>query len=154
MISPAAAVEDLDLLRSLAGPEDVRVRVDHNGTWRFRVASYVEFPLTHVMPILTAFGVKVVDERPFPVTLTNGEARHISDFGLEFDDDRHAPAFEEGFRAVWLGKAESDRLNSLIASAGIPWQEVVILRALGRYAHQIGPGGAFAYTETALVRNP
>ena len=154
MISPAAAVEDLELLRSLTGPQDVRVRVDHNGTWRFRVASYVEFPLTQVMPILTAFGVQVVDERPFPVALTGKRSRHISDFGLELGDGEHAAKFEEGFRAVWLGKTESDHLNSLIVHAGLPWPRVLLLRALGRYAHQVSPSNAFSYTETALVQNP
>ncbi len=154
MISPAAGVQDLSLLSSLAGPEDVQVRLELNGTWRFRVASYEEFPLTQVMPILTAFGVRVVDERPFRVRRTDGTSRHISDFGLELIEEEHASNFEEGFRAVWLGNAESDRLNSLITSAGLTWQQVLILRSLGRYAHQISAANAFSYTETALVRNP
>lgn len=153
-IPPASAVKDLDLLRSLGGPEDVRVRVDNNGTWRFRVASHVEFPLTEMMPVLTAFGVQVIDERPFPVVMTDGATRHISDFGLELGDGDNAGRFEEGFRAVWLGKAESDRLNSLIAHAGLTWQQVLILRALGRYAHQVNPSNAYSYTVAALVRNP
>src|SRR5699024_2582036 len=69
-------------------------------------------------------------------------------------DSENAREFEEGFRAVWLGKAESDHLNTLITRAGLPWQHILILRALGRYAHQVSSTHAFTYTETALVRNP
>lgn len=153
-ITPADAVNDLELLRSITGPGDVRVRLDQGDTWRFRVASHVEFPLTEVMPILTAFGVQVVDERPFPVTMTKDRHRHISDFGLELKTGENAAQFEEGFRAVWLGMAESDRLNSLIIDSGLTWPQVIVLRALGRYTHQVTPSNAFSYTESTLVDNP
>ncbi len=154
IVSPATAVEDIALLRSLTGPDDVRVRLDNGDGWRFRVASYAEFPLTQVMPILTSFGVEVVDERPFPVTLADGQHRHISDFGLQGVDESNAANFEEAFRTVWLGKAESDDLNSLVTRSGLTWQQVVILRALARYAHQLGSGYSFTTTEAALQRNP
>src|SRR5690625_2081728 len=119
-VTPHSAVADVELLRQLHGPNDVQVRLDNSDGWRFRVASFEEFPLTEIMPALSAFGVQVIDERPFPVTLATGDSRHISDFGLELPPGVQISEFEEGFRAVWLGKAESDNLNSLITQAGIP----------------------------------
>ncbi len=58
------------------------------------------------------------------------------------------------FMAVWLGKADSDRLNTLTLVAGLGWREIAMLRALSRYLGQIGLAHGHAYVAEALVRNP
>src|SRR5690606_24198837 len=68
-------------------------------------------------------------------------------------EEEVAAAFEDAFTAVWSGEAESDRLNSLVLTAGLSWRDVVILRTLSRYVRQIGTF-SLDYIEEALVANP
>lgn len=159
------AIADLVLLDSLEHGSEFAVRlsgaITDDPTRRLlTVASHHVYPLTQVLPILTALGVDVVDERPYTVTLPNGEARHLSDFGLTvpdaslWGDDARARAFEAAFGAVWRGEAESDRLNSLVLLADLDWRRIVILRAISMYLRQTGSSLSVEYTEQALTANP
>ena len=85
---------------------------------------------------------------------------HIFDFGLrasaerwgsgaEADDVRER--FEDAFRAVWEGRAESDGLNALVLGAGLRWRQVVILRTVAKYLRQTGSTFSQDYVESALV---
>src|SRR5699024_1630517 len=97
------AAADIDRLRSLTEEADVRLHLyaeepqsEHAGQpvqpgereddaaspgamRRFKMVTYREYPLTQVMPVLTALGVDVVDERPYRLVLADGTTRHISD---------------------------------------------------------------------------
>ena len=164
-IEPAEALGDLVLLDKLEKGNEFAVRLssslDGDPSRRvLTVASHRLYPLTQVLPILTDLGVDVVDERPYSVTLANGETRHLSDFGLQvseealWGDQARARAFEHAFSAVWRGDAESDRLNSLVLLARLDWRRIVILRAISMYLRQAGSSLSVEYIEQALIANP
>ncbi|MPV49071.1 NAD-glutamate dehydrogenase [Pseudactinotalea sp. HY160] len=181
----AEAAADITRLASLERDSDVRLHLyapaegdpgsaagepedgaaHPGGMRRFKMVTFREYPLTQVMPVLTALGVDVVDERPYRLTLADGTTRHISDFGLtlpagadpqrpaRWGGQEEATAFEEAFRATWTGTCENDTLNSLVLTAGLGWRDIVILRALGRYLRQGGTAFSMEYIEVALLAN-
>ena len=118
--------------------------------------------LSHVLPILEHLGLRVVDEVPHAVRVREERQRTamIHDFGLETQSgspvvlSELADRFREAFMAVWEGRAESDRLNSLVTSAGQSADQVRILRAYTRYLRQVGVPFTQAYLERVLTVHP
>ncbi|UBH05946.1 NAD-glutamate dehydrogenase [Leucobacter sp. Psy1] len=164
-VSPADAVGDIARLEGLADESDIGVHLYAPAgadptVRRLSVAAMREYPLTRVLPMLTALGVDVIDERPYSIELANGETRHLSDFGLTvtdaalWGDAARGSAFEDAFRAAWSGAAESDRLNALVLRAGLEWRDIVILRSIGHYLRQIGSAFSTEYIDAALTANP
>ncbi|HKT57866.1 MAG TPA: NAD-glutamate dehydrogenase [Microbacterium sp.] len=168
-VRPDEALDDIALLEGLDEREfAVHLNVperDEPAKRVLTVISHREYPLTQVLPILTDLGADVVDERPYILTLPNGQVRYISDFGLvvpgvdpesaaRWADPAWAHDFEQAFAASWTGAAESDRLNSLVLLGGLDWRRIVILRAIAMYLRQIGSAFSVEYLEQALVAHP
>ena len=59
--------------------------------------------------------------------------------------------FEEAFRAVWAGRAESDGFNALVLIAGLTARQVVILRTVAKYLRQSASTFSQDYVQSALV---
>nr|MBA3233373.1 NAD-glutamate dehydrogenase [Propionibacteriales bacterium] len=126
------------------------------GVARFKVFR-TERPLSlsQVLPLLSAMGVEVVDERPYELQRPNGRA-WIYDFGLRRDADMPDGArelFQDAFRASWSGAAESDGFTALVLDGGIPWRKVTILRAYARYFRQGAIPFSQGYVEASLRAN-
>ncbi|MEK9811045.1 MAG: NAD-glutamate dehydrogenase domain-containing protein, partial [Candidatus Nanopelagicales bacterium] len=62
--------------------------------------------------------------------------------------------FESAFHAAWNRDCESDALNGLVITAGLQWEQVVILRSYVRYLQQTGSSLGLEFVEAALLRNP
>ncbi|MBS1699194.1 MAG: NAD-glutamate dehydrogenase [Actinobacteria bacterium] len=162
--SPAEAVDDVGRLERLDESGGVAVHLYAEGDDPARrfltVVSVDPRPLAEVLPMLTALGVEVLDDRPHTVTLPDGGRRHISDFGLRlpdaalWGDDARAAQFEDAFLAIWTGAAENDNLNALVLHSGLDWRDIVILRAIGGYLQQIGSAFSTGYIDQALIMNP
>ncbi|AXH95812.1 NAD-glutamate dehydrogenase [Ornithinimicrobium avium] len=149
---------------SAARPHLYRAAGDGAGERRIKLYRTRPMSLTDVLPVFSHLGVEVTVQRPYEVELGTGTA-HVYDFGLRADEESRwtgdgerteeevAAAFEEAFVAVWRGAAESDRLNSLVLTAGLDWRRVVVLRTLARYVRQVVTS-SLGYVEQALVDNP
>jgi glutamate dehydrogenase len=160
--SAAGAVADIDrigelvqtgrpilmLYRTVKGGEDL-VRA------KLLSASFVS--LSDVLPTFERLGAKVIDERPYEVTTSSGEALWIYDFGLACPADALqavARAFTEAFLAVWHGELEDDGLNALVIAAGLTAREVTVIRAVARYLRQAPVAFSHAYMGRTLVGHP
>ena len=113
--------------------------------------------LASVIPILSGFGVEVLEQRPYRVTTSDGVERHIYDFSIRLpeeempDEDSFTDRFQQAFTASWLKNADIDRLNTLVTTGGLDWREVAAVRAWVEYARQIGsPFSAQYMTEVLL----
>ncbi|PRZ07797.1 glutamate dehydrogenase [Isoptericola sp. CG 20/1183] len=164
-VTPQSAVGDMARLDGLTEDHPIAVHLyapdgEDPSVRRLTLASLREHRLTQVLPLLTDLGVDVIDERPYTISLPDGETRHISDFGLTvpdpalWGDASTAAALEETFCAVWSGDAESDSLNALVLHAGLPWRDIVVLRSVGRYLRQAGSAFSTEYIDAALVAHP
>jgi len=111
--------------------------------------------LSHVLPMLSAMGVEVVDERPYSLEdLTH--PTHIYDFGLRYHRALPANArelFQDAITAVWEGRNESDGFNALVLAAGLTWRQATLLRAYAKYQRQGGTPFAIDSVEDALRDN-
>ncbi len=117
--------------------------------------------LSQILPKLQCLGVSVVDERPFemPVPGAAGQSMHLYDFGLQMagspaDPEHLKDRFEAALRAIWRGRADADGLNALVVTAGLQWQQVVILRVCIRYLRQVGLPFSQEYVEQAVNAHP
>jgi glutamate dehydrogenase len=122
-----------------AGEHDARFKV-------FRADSPLS--LSDVLPILSAMGVEVVDERPYHLDRPAGPA-WIYDFGLRRRGaipEGVRRNFQDAFLAVWNGQAESDGFSALVLEAGLPWRRIAVLRAYAKYFRQ----GGTTFSSTGL----
>jgi glutamate dehydrogenase len=119
--------------------------------------------LSQVLPVLSALGTEVTDERPYELHRrsrsgeSDDEARAwIYDFGLRYDGripDRSRQLFQDAFMSVWSDQAESDGFSALVLRAGLTWRQVTVLRAYAKYFRQGGSRFGQDYLEQALVAN-
>jgi len=118
-------------------------------------------PLSDILPMLENMGVKVVDENPYDVRLSESEPPvWIRDFSLLSEDgapvdlDAVREGFHEAFEHVWRGWMENDGFNKLVLRAGLVAREVTILRAYCKYLRQVQTPFSQSYMEQTLGRNP
>ncbi len=138
---------------------------DHHGALRLKL--YVlgdEMPLSLTMPIFENFGLRVIAEHSFPVSLKTKDGwsneAAVLDFLMERADqgpvnlaDIKSP-LEDAFHAIVEGRAETDGFNRLVIAAELGWLDVTILRTVAKYLRQAGIPFSQDYMETALSRNP
>jgi glutamate dehydrogenase len=147
------------VMRLYRHPEDlptkVRLKVFHRGGL---------LPLSDLVPLLENLGVRVQEQRPFPVQVdaprggAGSLALTIHDFSLEHDralDLRQVgPLFEDAFGHIWRREAHNDAFNRLVLTAGLGWRDVAMLRAYARYLKQIRFPLDQAFIADTLVRQP
>lgn len=114
--------------------------------------------LTDVLPILENMGLRVLEERPYKISLAEGSV-WISDFGMQVCStllslDAISNLFQETFSRVWLGEAENDEFNQLVIQAGLSWREITLLRAYAMYMQQLGCHYSQKYIADTLGEYP
>ncbi len=127
-----------------------------DGEARFKVYRRgTPLSLSAMLPLLSAMGVEVVDERPYELDFGRTRA-WIYDFGLRYGKpmpDGTRELFQDAFRAVWEARAESDGFSALVLEAQLRWRRVAILRAYAKYFRQGGSTFSQNYLEDALRAN-
>jgi glutamate dehydrogenase len=129
-----------------AAANEARFKVFRTGT---------PLSLSDVLPILSAMGVEVVDERPYQFDRAAGTA-WIYDFGLRRTGaipEGSRGLFQDAFLAVWNGHAESDGFSALVLQGGLSWRSISILRAYAKYFRQGGTTFSQDYIEASLLAN-
>jgi glutamate dehydrogenase len=162
----AEAVADLQEFDRLGEGEPVAVRAFRHASdspLQFRFKLYhrgAAVPLSDVLPILADMGLKTLEEFGNAVHPTGGGEIHVHEFLLE-DPRGEALAFgdvkgpfEEAFKAVWIGRTESDGFNRLVLELGVGWREAALIRTLARYRQQTGLDPSQAVQEEALRDYP
>ena len=153
------ALKDIDVLRRLEDSERIAVRFiatdlsddlnnnqsDNNIQYSLRVYhNKTPIPLSDRVPMLENFGFYVIDERSYEVRPLDGIKRFIHDMIIEpinaktINIEKTAPIVESALINVWDGRAENDGFNELSLLAALSWDNVAILRAMGRYLKQLG----------------
>ncbi len=101
-------------------------------------------PLSERVPLLENMGFAVIDERTYVVEREEaaGGTVWLHDMTLkradnvEIDAEALDAPLESALMAVLQGRAENDGFNGLVLFAGMPWRDVTLVRALGRYLRQ------------------
>ncbi|WP_017626459.1 NAD-glutamate dehydrogenase [Nocardiopsis chromatogenes] len=166
---PRTAVDDLSRLRDLPDggfAVNLHRKDPDSGSWHLKLYRRgAPVSLSKVLPLLENMGVEVVDERPYGIAAHDasrgGQGRAwIYDFGLapmgasaKVPDNRFKFLFEDAFSALWEGRGESDRFNTLVVSAGLDWRQLTILRAYAKYLRQTGTTFTADYMAGVLAAN-
>ncbi len=146
----AEGLTDLTAVEGLGGGgEEIAVRAfraSGDGPRNFRFKLYRRgvspAPLASVLPILDNMGLSALVEEGYELSPTpaGGEVDRVWVHEFLLEDERgerlafeaiQGP-FEEAFKAVWRGQAESDGFNRLVLELAAPWREAALLRALAR----------------------
>ena len=115
-------------------------------------------PLSDVLPILENLGLRVIGEHPYGLQFENGSKVWIHNFLLEYtlaesiDMQTVKGLFQDTFKNIWHGKAESDGFNKLVLGSEIGWREIAMLRGYARYMKQIRFGISEEYIAETLTR--
>ncbi len=150
------ALKDIEILKRLKDRGQIDVRLynieeneqlseKNNIQYGLRVY-HMDRPiaLSKRVPMLENFGFNVIDERTYEVRPKDGTKRFIHDMVVEpickkqIDEKQIAPILRDALIAVWNKNAESDGFNALSILAQMSWEDITILRAMGRYLKQIG----------------
>ena len=163
---------DLKIVETLHVEDEIAVRAFRRSSdsplqFRFKLYRCGEAParLARVTPILQDMGLSAIVEEGYPVTIaptTAGAPRPfwVHEFVLEDENGAHIafddikPVFEDAFKAVWDGRAESDGFNRLVLELGAPWREAALIRALCRYRLQSGLDPSPVLQQSALAAYP
>ena len=143
------------------------------GGGRFHVRRFADRPveLTALMPVLESFGLVVEESVPSRVELGREQVAYVDDIGVRlpppagpapdrpastpsFDPAAGSPRLVDALGAVVVGRADVDRLNTLVTSADLTWREVVVLRAYTRFWSQCPSPVTADDLEDALLAFP
>ena len=161
-----AAVKDVLLAESLADDQDLELRLyapsGHDSSLRrlklIRCGESIS--LSRVLPLLSSLGVSIEDEHPYDIAVRGDRTLHIYDLGFRLPENGASRPeglrrrFEDAFYAAWTDACEADPLNGLVITAGLTWEQVVILRSYVRYLRQTGASLGLEFVESALLSNP
>ncbi|MBL8341048.1 MAG: NAD-glutamate dehydrogenase [Rubrivivax sp.] len=171
-VNARAAVADVRKLAQLSDAQPLALSLykpmgAEPGVWGFKVYRRGgAVVLSDSLPMLERMGVRVMGEHNHRVaTGTDGDdsgdsvvSLHDFDIRAPIADDAEpqevARLFEDGFARVFEGRVENDDFNRLVLRAGLPADEVVILRAYARYCKQIGFALSQATIEATLAAQP
>ena len=153
---PEVGIADAQIIESVPSG-GFALRFDDGEHFKiYRVGEHIS--LSEVLPVLVSLGVEVEDERPFHLERPEQPSAWIYDFGLRLPagvdaSEATRERFAQAFAACWTGEAEADPLGGLVLSAGLTWQNVVLLRSIVRYLRQIGTPYSQTYIEQVLLAN-
>ncbi|MDO5701396.1 MAG: NAD-glutamate dehydrogenase [Bowdeniella nasicola] len=148
---PEVALADARLLHDL---DEARVRVAGSPSdgWRMRLYAPRAYTLSELLPSLSHVGVRVVDEKWYTVHLGE-DTRYVHDLGLETAIADPA-TFDAAVEAVLAGRCTDDGFNALVVTAGLPWQDIAVLRAIAAYLRQTVSVLSREYMIDTLTSNP
>ncbi len=115
-------------------------------------------PISDLLPMLENLGLRVIAERPYQLNFAQGRRCWIQDLELQIEAnaftnfDLLAREIKDALRAVWTARADSDGFNRLTLHAGIPWQQVSVIRAYCRYLLQTGLPFSQGYIAQVLAQ--
>jgi glutamate dehydrogenase len=162
-VDAALAVDDIADLEGLdAALERMQVRLYHPPQERQRrlhlrlIRRGDALSVSEVLPTFEHFGLRVIAERPYRLSWSDGAAAWIQDFELEHHELRRvevarvAPQLIAAFRAVRAGELDDDGFNRLLIGASLTVRQVTVLRACCRYLLQTGIPFSQSYMERVL----
>ncbi len=116
--------------------------------------------LSRRVPLLENMGFRVISERTFEIADSDTEPVFLHAMQLVAADGRPinlgdgGELFAELFLSVWNGINDNDGYNAIGHAAGLRAEEIVILRAYGRYLQQAGIPQSQEFIAATLSRYP
>lgn len=117
--------------------------------------------LSDIIPILEQMGFIVLSEDSYRINHDAQTELWISDFSLllpnfdkNIDSDFINAICEPALLQTWKGELDNDGFNQLLLKANVCWDDVLVLRAYGKYLKQLSFAFSMLALEKALYENP
>ena len=160
-VAALEAATDLQYLNRLGSqePQLVRLLDKHEGECDLRLKLYAyEQPasLSAVLPTLENFGLTVITQRPYKVTIGSEAEVWVQEFDLlqkgqcVLPTERMRTLFEDAYMRTLTSELEDDGFNALILSAGLTGRQAGLLRALCKYLLQTAWPYSQSYIQSIL----
>ncbi|MCZ4272415.1 NAD-glutamate dehydrogenase [Maritalea porphyrae] len=160
----AEALKDIEQFQLLKDEKQIAVRLSKHsrreGAYSLKLYHRATaIPLSARVPMLENFGFKVNNERTYTVIPQNTDERILHDMtikapGVDQDLTQVDNVIERAIKAVWYKDAENDGYNKLTVRAAMEWDDVSIIRALGRYLKQTKIAYSQRYMWDTLAKHP
>ena len=131
-----------------AGPRSLTLRLVNPGG---------PLPLADALPLFESLDLRAIEEQPYHLHPADASPVVLHVYRLDAGADCPEDRFDEilgALGALLDGAAEADGFNRLVLRAGLDWRECWLLRAMFRWAKQVGFPFAQASVETALAAQP
>jgi glutamate dehydrogenase len=158
------ALKDIEQFQLLMDDKQIAVRLSKHarreGAYSLKLYHRsTAIPLSARVPMLEYFGFKVINERTYTVTPVGTDERVMHDMtikapGVKQDLTQVDNVIERALKAVWYKDAENDGYNKLTVRAAMEWDDVSIVRALGRYLKQTNITYSQRYMWDTLAKHP
>ena len=116
-------------------------------------------PLSNILPTLENLGMHVVSEVPYQITPKGVHLPiWLHNFSIVPDaghtlNKAQQENFLEMLSRIWAQKTEDDRFNVLILNGRLSWRECTLMRAYGRYLHQLRTPYSWLFAQGVLARH-
>lgn len=140
----------------------IDIGVERSGT-ELQITIYsgeMKIALERVLKLLGSLDLKVLDQQKLVYRRADGLICRVYAFTVGLRPLAAAnsvidcSAVIDTLRALWSVRAEADRFNVLVLTAGLNWREVVVLRAYARFLRQSRLPHSQASIETVLLARP
>ncbi len=163
--TPEEAAFDVRMLEAVSAknPLEIAIREGTAGQGAFSLKLYQHqgsLTLSALLPFLENAGLDILNETMTPISLRGDLKAAISAFSVKSKsrtvlDPKIAETITlPGLKQVIEGKADNDELNSLLFEAGLPVQDIAVLRVLASYLWQIQAFTSLGAIRSAIVKYP
>lgn len=142
--SPEQAADDVKMFVALEQTGCHQFRLGrHEDVYTLRMYEATLTPLTHSLPILNYLGFEVQSEVSVEINPPGGKTLYCNIFQVSPAVPLSFPLLEreaqivEALSAIFEGRVESDRLNSLVLAADVSWRYADMVRAYIHYNRQL-----------------
>lgn len=166
---PSAALVDIEKLEALSDDKPLGM-LYYRPQEETKDSPVVKLKLFHknepihlsaVLPMLENFGLRVIDESPYKINITDENVTHwIMDFSMliksnaDLSMEQAQILFQDAFAKVWSQQLEDDAFNRLVLGAGLTGRKVTVLRAYAKYMRQTGSSFSHHYIADTLFKYP
>lgn len=117
--------------------------------------------LSRSLPIIENFGFSLIDETVNTINTNDGHVIHICDFSIEANGDEiqalnneHiCQGLSDALVATFDELNESDKLNQLVVKSQLNSKQVMLFRAISKYASQTNLPFSYDYINLCLVKH-
>lgn len=170
--APERCILDMRLLSNLDRAQSLNIeitgdRVDEENTRVIELSLYSHdsaIPINKALPLIENFGFEVHSNIIHQVVLNDGQELFIHRYSTtpqraiasspQFEETLNSAIFKDAFIAVVKGEMESDVLNHLVLSAGLPYKAIAMLRAYSGYLWQVIKYATRGSIYHALAKSP
>ncbi|MDF2894113.1 MAG: putative NAD-dependent glutamate dehydrogenase [Rhodococcus erythropolis] len=152
---------DIEILDNLsAGSVDFRIEGSCAERQVIIYSGEEKISLEQVFRLLASLDLTIRDQRNSVYLREDGLACRVYDFTIDTGrlaspgNRMKTTAVLDALHALWTGRAEADRFNVLVLTAGLNWREVVMLRAYAQFLRQSALPYGLASIETVLLARP